>query len=119
MPVASPMSQLQVTLVTRVSAFGDWNDMINARRQRMRITQVLINWFAADAADSLRRIDCLLVALECKAVRSILVWPVTLVRHVSLVCHAVTPPPGGIKKRPGISLTSGIIFQITVYHRAE
>lgn len=81
----------------------------------MRITKVFINRLAADATDCLCSIDRLFVPLERKAVRSILVWSIALARRVSLICHAVTSPPGGIKKEARDSpLTSDIIFQITV-----
>lgn len=92
--------------------------MINARRQRMRITKVFINRLAADATDCLCSIDRLFVPLERKAVRSILVWSIALARRVSLICHAVTSPPRGHKKR-GQGFPSDLRYYFSDYSLAQ
>ena len=62
------MSKLQILYVARVSALGDWNDMINTRRQRMRILHGEVHRQSAYSADRLGGIYTLLISVVCGSV---------------------------------------------------
>ena len=47
------MSQLQVVQVRRVSALGNWNDVIDRGGERMRVAIGKINRFTAYSANGL------------------------------------------------------------------
>lgn len=86
------MRKLEVVQVARMSALGHGDNMIDARRKWVGILHTKFHGLAADATHSLGRIDLLFIPFKCKAVGTVFVWP------VPLVCHAVTPPPVGMKK---------------------
>ena len=85
LPIARPMCQLQVGHIRRMPAAVDRDNVINARRHRIRIPQREINRPSAYPAHGLRCIDPAFVFLKGRPVLSPLILPV-------LSCHTFTPP---------------------------
>nr|DAE34106.1 MAG TPA: hypothetical protein [Caudoviricetes sp.] len=88
--VAPEMRQLQICKVAGVAAFGDWDDVVDARRKRMRKLITEIHRLAADAAHRLGGIDLLFVSLKGQTVCAVPVWARNSLWHVQLlvVCAA-------------------------------
>lgn len=64
-----------------MSALGNGDDVVDTRRQRMRIFVGKIHRLAADTAHRLGCVDLLLVALKGQAVGAVLVGPVLVLGH--------------------------------------
>lgn len=75
------MGQLQVVDITWVPALGNGDDVVDARRQRMRIFVGEIHRLATYTAHRLGGVDLLLVTLKSQAVGAILVGPVLVLGH--------------------------------------
>ena len=67
------MRELKVLDVGRVAAFVNRDNVIDARRERVRKLVGEIDRSPADSADCLRRIDLLLVCFECSLMITIVV----------------------------------------------
>jgi len=83
--VAGEVCELEIANIRRVTAFCYWNDMVNCRAQRMWEFEAEIDRLAADAADTLRCIDLLLVALKLRSLSAV------VIRSQVGLCHK--PPP--------------------------
>lgn len=66
LPVAPEMRQLKVGKVAGMPALGHGNDVVDARRKRMRKLAAEIHRFAADAAHGLCSIDLLLLRSKAR-----------------------------------------------------
>ena len=82
--VASPVSQLHILDVTRVATFCNGDNVIDARRQWMRISKRKINRLSTNSANGLCCINLLFISFKCKTVCPVLVRP------VSFSCHSYT-----------------------------
>mgnify|MGYP007075898643 CR=1 FL=1 len=89
LPVAPEMRQLKVGKVAGMPALGHGNDVVDARRKRMRKLAAEIHRFAADAAHGLCSIDFLFVALKGQTVRAVTVWARNSLWHMRLLGHGL------------------------------
>ena len=76
--VAGPMSELEILQVAWMSTLGHGDNMIDARRKRMRVLHPKFHRLAADSAHGLGCIYLLFVPLKGQAVGTVFVGPVSL-----------------------------------------
>ena len=112
LPVAPEMRQLKVGKVAGMPALGHGNDVVDARRKRMRKLAAEIHRFAADAAHGLCSIDLLFVALKGQTVRAVTVWARNSLWHVQLLGHSplCTHRAGDLCRQGGL-LRGGSVFK--------
>ena len=111
LPVAPEMRQLQVGEVAGVAALGHRNDVVDARRKRMRKLAAEIHRFAADAAHGLCSIDLLFVALKGQTVRAVTVWARNSLWHMRLLGHGLLCTIGKEPLQAGGLLRGGSVFK--------
>ena len=105
------MRQLKVGKVTGMPALGHGNDVVDARRKRMRKLAAEIHRFAADAAHGLCSIDLLFVALKGQTVRAVTVWARNSLWHMRLLVHGLLCTIGKEPLQAGGLLRGGSVFK--------
>lgn len=87
------------------------DDVVDARRKRMRKLAAEIHRFAADAAHGLCSIDFLFVALKGQTVRAVTVWARNSLWHMRLLGHGLLCTIGKEPLQAGGLLRGGSAFK--------
>ena len=74
LPVAAPVGQLQIIPVTWMPTFCDRNDVVNTRRQWVRIPHTEIHRLTANTTQCLGCVNFLFSPFKGKSVCTVLVW---------------------------------------------
>lgn len=82
LPITSPVCQLKIRKIGRMTASDNWYDMIHAGRHRMRIFQTKVNRIAANSAHRLCDIYLLFVLSKRRSVLALFVGSVCPCRYL-------------------------------------